>query len=225
MAVNFNPTSAQTSYYTKTWSTAPTHPLTISFWFKPDTALGASGDMMFQTTKANANKLIYIHRANVTNLLTAGFSNASVASSRGHQTASPNTIWAHIVGRWSGTTGIQIWHNGIISSNAQSGPNPSVEPMTRLDFGARATLGTLQQANGVMAHLALWKLALTDRQCTNLYRINPLMMRPLPTYYWPLWNLDPVTDMINKLSLNRGGTAPPTVDDSIPVARGPTGLI
>jgi len=204
---------------------APTHPMTVALWYKPRTVTHAQGDIFFQLrSTGNLNFLIFLMRTETNTLLISNNAPGGVTT-RTHHISTPNDIWAHIVGRWHSTEGVQIWHNGIISTDALAGPSTLIgNAMGWLEFGSRSSFLN-QQANGELSTVTLWDSALTTNQCENLYRINPLMMRPLPTYYWPLWNLSIASDLINKLTLSAGGSAPPTVIDSLAIAKGPKGLI
>lgn len=131
-----------------------------------------------------------------------------------HGTSVPTNTWYHVCGVELTTSSRQIYLNGVAGTADTSACVPT--NVNRMIIGAQKNLAQGFSANGRLAHIALWNVALSVDEIGELAAgASPLLVRPQSLQcYWPLWgDLDASErDLVGGYTMTKTGVVD-TVDE------------
>lgn len=219
MARAFVNASNQYLEYNGAVLTAP--PVTFAAWYRPASNIschlvslsnsgatdwlslqgGASGQVIAQEYDGTA----FPSSTSATGLLSAG-------------------VWAHVAGVFASHSSRTVYVNGTPATTNTG--TAAVTGLNKTDIGAvynAAALNTGFMANGDLAEVVAWNVALTDAEvAAHALGISPLLIRPTALIaYWPLLGTtSPEIDLIGRYELTvTGATA--AAHPRISLASGP----
>lgn len=180
-----------------------TPPFTMATWFKRG-AISSTQYLLNTCTQGSTN---HSHRLvfNSANLLTASSTDTATSASSGH-TITDTASWHHAAGVWASATSRQCYLDGTADTVNTTSRTPS--GIDRFKVGAGGS--EAQVFNGLIAHSAVWGVALTADEIASLAAgLSPLLIRPASLVaYWPYLGRDSTEiDIIGRYALAVTGAA------------------
>lgn len=180
-----------------------TPPFTMATWFKRG-AISSTQYLLNTCTQGSTN---HSHRLVFTasNLLNASSTDTQNSISSGH-TITDTASWHHAAGVWASATSRQCYLDGTADTVNTTSRTPS--GIDRFKVGAGGSEG--QVLNGLIAHSAVWGVALTADEIASLAAgLSPLLIRPASLVaYWPYLGRDSTEiDIIGRYDLAVTGAA------------------
>lgn len=180
-----------------------TPPFTMATWFKRG-AISSTQYLLNTCTQGSTN---HSHRLafNSANLLSATSTDTATSISSGH-TITDTASWHHAAGVWASATSRQCYLDGTADTVNTTSRTPS--GIDRFKVGAGGS--EAQVFNGLIAHSAVWGVALTADEIASLAAgLSPLLIRPASLVaYWPYLGRDSTEiDIIGRYDLAVTGAA------------------
>lgn len=162
-------------------------PFTVSLWFRASTV--ADSQVLFSITALSDNGRAHylILRGATDDTLNADTQGDSVfdeAKSSGTISAG---VWTHCAGVWASSSSRNVFLNGTKNTNTTTAAIAG--NMRRTSIGRVWFNATAAPADGLIAEVGLWNVALTDDEIASLAKgLSPLKVRPQNLVdYWPLY--------------------------------------
>lgn len=180
-----------------------TPPFTMATWFKRG-AISSTQYLLNTCTQGSTN---HSHRLvfSSANLLNASSTDTATSLSSGH-TITDTASWHHAAGVWASATSRKCYLDGTADTVNTTSRTPS--GIDRFKVGAGGSEG--QVFNGLIAHSAVWGVALTADEIASLAAgLSPLLIRPASLVaYWPYLGRDSTEiDIIGRYDLAVTGAA------------------